>query len=193
MTQEYNMAPLNVKWDYLATKSQYSYLVNNNKKTMVEDFGNGFKLYSLPTKFFVIKEDSQDLTYFVSYEEHTVKFINPTTNSETVKKVTTQLKVWREQSHVDAKSLSLSRDMFMDYLLPLHGVMLSDGSHTEFGAGFWRKMAGYAFNMGYKVGFLNMNNKIAMYVENQQEFLKQVDKFYGDEKRHHAQRLFIEK
>jgi hypothetical protein len=144
---------------------------------IVGEFG-GVPIHRASNYFFTEKDGR--LSYFVRFEEK--RF--PLTKDRYV----TQIAV--EADRVTAPT-GVASYVFFEYLLPMHGAVMTDNAQTRLGKIFWQRQVKLAIERGDAVFFIDTTNRVARKIFDRQSYDNAARDAYGTLDRHRNLRLLI--
>lgn len=136
-----------------------------------EILGQPYKNADLVRKgreYAVLDHEKKEITYYMEYREksfggHRTVFQNF---------------IWRNLTVPELAGLPTK--VFFEYLLPIHGKIVTDQVQTDFGKGFWRNAIGVAISKGLHVYFFDLNKKERpTEIKDQSDFDAVVDLVWG--------------
>lgn len=120
-------------------------VIKSSKKKLVKDYGADRYLYKFGNKFILVDEYNRRVLYYCGYKQKYYKFLN--------KIVTSEILHWRDRTVFGLGNTS--EYVYLDLLLPLTGVLMSDHEHTMPGERFWSRLIETALSRRLLVYFIN--------------------------------------
>jgi hypothetical protein len=158
---------------------------------LIETTATGIKLYrqthGVETEIYGVDEEESRIAYYVRYEVQHSSFVDV--------EWTTQVLVWRGGTS-GPKTKGLAEHVFFTYVLPVHGVVTSDGEQTPEGERFWKLRVPDAFAnpTKYKVYIVDFNSRTVTRLKTKRDYenlLNTKNDPWGDTAWHRGIRLVI--
>jgi len=171
--EQLEFCPQNIEWNGYVNKpennNQYVKLARDTRKQLLKTIAPWIKLYSLPTKYFVLDEQNAELLYLVELKTEFIKSYT----------AISQLKVWRNRVRIETQGLA--SEIFFAHILPSADLVISDGEHTADGRAFWQLRVAAAFAQGLNVYLCDLNHKTFLKLDTVEDFGRNAPKYYSDE------------
>lgn len=161
-------------------------LLSNKRAQLVKNITPDINLYKSGNKFIVIDDNLDEMIYTVSYE---IEDHNKLLGSGFAK----QFMVWRSNLNPTI-TRRIPTDVFLNYILPLKGCMLTDSKQTDLGRYFWSNRVADAFsNPKYYVYYVDFGRRLLKELNNDSDLNKAIADYgiWGYGPQYQMQRLAI--
>ena len=157
----------------------YEKIMNSSKSRQIEKHNDSQYLYSYGDKIVLLNVVLKTVDYYVKIFQGKFKITG---------KYATQVEVWRSK---DRAVHGVVEKVFFDYILKSHNTILSDSLQTNDGKRLWVNLVSYAFERGLNVYVVDLNNGRLITVNDDNEYSKNISKFYSTTKSSEMVRIMI--
>lgn len=166
-------------------------ILKSKKSILIETTHLGNILFKNGNKFIVVDPHRIQVIYYLKWKQSFYKLLNTTVSQEIIH--------WRDRGIFETRNLT--SHVYLDLLLPINNVIMSDFIHTNPAENFWLKLIDESFDRDLQIYTVDFNKNQLYHIKDKLDFnsfiISKNEKTskspWGDQVKFEARRIIISK